>query len=136
MKIKIKPGAFEPSRAHADDAGTDLRTPHDVFINGGGNAEIDTKTCAAIPRGYVGFVKSKSGIMFNKNITTDGVVDAGYTGSINVKLFNHGSEPVSFKAGDKIAQLVVVPCLIEEIEFVEELEETERGENGFGSTGR
>ena len=135
MKIKLEPWAIKPSRAHATDAGLDLCTPTDLCINAKSSMSCDTGVHVAIP-GCVGFVKSKSGLMFKKDITTDGTVDEGYTGSINVKLFNHSDEPVFFQKGDKIAQLVVLPCVIEELEFVEELEKTERGENGFGSTGR
>lgn len=70
---------------------------------------------------------------------TDGTIDADYTGSIGVTLFNHGRRDLFIKAGDRIAQLVIVPCLItkpEDIEIVDALEETERGDGGFGSTGR
>ena len=136
MKIKLEPWAFEPIRAHKTDAGLDLRTPIDFSIAGRSSEEINTGVAVEIPEGYVGFVKSKSGLLFKHNITTDGTVDCGYTGNIMVKLINHGKKAMLFQKEDKIAQLVVLPCVIEELEFVEELEETERGENGFGSTGR
>ena len=135
MKVKLD-GGILPTRAHRLDAGLDLYTPRDVYINGGGSALVDTKVCLEIPSGFVGFVKSKSGLMCRHDIVTDGTVDAGYTGSIRVKLFNRGNEPYSFKAGEKIAQVVVVPCLLDELETVKEFEKTERGDNGFGSTGR
>lgn len=67
---------------------------------------------------------------------TECVIDEGYTGSIRVKLYNLGMEDYVFEAGDKIAQLIILPCLRPELEQVEELEETERGDRGFGSTGR
>ena len=89
-----------------------------------------------IPEGYVGFIKSKSGLMVNHGILTDGTIDCGYTGSIKVKLFNHGGSKYEVKKGDKIAQLVIVPCLLPELELVDKLEETDRGDGGFGSTGR
>ena len=88
------------------------------------------------PEGYVGFIKSKSGLMVNYGIVTDGTIDAHYTGSIKVCLFNHGASKYEVKKGDKIAQLVIVPCLLPELELVDNLEETDRGDNGFGSTGR
>lgn len=72
----------------------------------------------------------------NHNITSDGTIDMGYTGSIRVKLYNHGKEDYQVMAGDKISQLVIVPILTPTLEWVENLEETERGNNGFGSTGR
>jgi dUTP pyrophosphatase len=96
---------------------------------------FDTGVHVAIPEGYVGFIKSKSGLMVNHNITTDGTIDAHYTGSIKVKLFNHG-EPYYVHAGDKIAQLVILKCELPELELVDHLEETDRGDGGFGSTGR
>jgi dUTP pyrophosphatase len=136
MKIKLEPWAKEPTRAHATDAGLDLYTPWDVIINGKCSESVDTGVHVEIPKGCAGFVKSKSGLMFKYDITTDGTVDEGYTGSINVKLFNDAHQPIYFQEGDKIAQLVVVPVVIEELEFVDELEETERGSNGFGSTGK
>ena len=84
----------------------------------------------------MGFIKSKSGLMVNHDITADGTIDAHYTGSIKVKLFNHGDTPYEVKKGDKIAQLVIVPCMLPRLELVDSLEETDRGDNGFGSTGR
>ena len=136
MKIKLEPWAKMPTRAHKADAGLDLYTPHDLCINGKCSASVDTGVHVQIPKGWFGEVRSKSGLMFKHDVTTDGTVDEGYTGSINVKLFNHSHQPIYFQAGEKIAQLVLVPCLKSELELVEELEETERGENGFGSTGK
>ena len=136
MKIKLEPWAKMPTRAHKADAGLDLYTPRDICINGKCSASVDTGVNVQIPKGWFGEVRSKSGLMFKHDVTTDGTVDEGYIGSINVKLFNHSHQPIYFQAGEKIAQLVLVPCLKPELELVAELEETERGENGFGSTGR
>lgn len=83
----------------------------------------------------VGFLKSKSGLNVNHGITSEGVIDMGYTGSIKVKLYNHGEEDYTVSAGDKISQLVILPILTPTLELVDKLEETERGDNGFGSTG-
>ena len=83
-----------------------------------------------------GFIKSKSGLNVKHNLTSDGVIDVGYTGSICVKLYNHGDKPYQVERGDKISQLVVVKIETPELELVDELEETDRGNNGFGSTGR
>ena len=69
-------------------------------------------------------------------LTADGVIDAHYTGSIAVKLYNHTPDNYRIKAGDKIAQLVILPCLLPELEIVDSLEDTDRGDGGFGSTGR
>ncbi len=81
-------------------------------------------------------LKSKSGLNVNHGLVSEGVIDSGYTGSICVKLYNHGKNPYIVKPGDKISQLVIMPILTPELELVEHLEDTERGDNGFGSTGR
>ena len=81
-------------------------------------------------------VKSKSGLNVKHGLTSVGVIDVGYTGSIRVKLYNHSSKDYCIKRGDKVSQLVIMPILTPELELVDELEDTERGANGFGSTGR
>lgn len=137
MKIMLDKGAFMPIRGHADDAGLDLRTPIAVEIMPGGSAIIDTGVHVEIMPGLVGMLKSKSGLNVKSGITSEGVIDAGYTGSIVAKLYNHGTDPVKFNAGDKITQLVIMPVYIpDELEVVDEFESTERGNGGFGSTGR
>ena len=95
---------------------------------------IDTGVHVEIPDGYVGLITSKSGLMA-KGITTRGTIDAGYVGSIKAVIYNDGAQSYQVTSGQKITQLVIVPCLIPEIEIVDELSETERGEGGFGSTG-
>lgn len=136
MKIVLERNAFPPDRAHADDAGLDLRSPVDVIIKPHASVLIDTGVHAAIPAGCVGFLKSKSGLMCNHEITSDGTVDAGYTGSIRVKLFNHGEWHYTVRRGDKISQLVVQKCEFPDVEIVNSLPETARGDAGFGSSGR
>jgi dUTP pyrophosphatase len=108
----------------------------DGYIRCNQSRTFDTGTHTAIPEGMVGLVKSKSGLMCNHGIITDGTIDAHYTGPIKVCLFNHGASKYEVKAGDKIAQLVIVPCMQPKLELVDSLEETDRGDNGFGSTGR
>ncbi len=147
MKIMLDKGAKMPTRAYAYDAGLDLYTPYDVTVprsDSGeytnevdiGSVTIDTGVHVEIPEGYVGFIKSKSGLNVKCGLTAEGVIDAHYTGSVAVKLYNHTGRLYLFKAGDKIAQLVIVPCLLPELELVDSLEETDRGDGGFGSTGR
>lgn len=152
MKIMLDEGAKMPTRAHEFDAGLDLYTPKFAAVPGCkytgpihyggygmvgvGQKVIDTGVHVEIPEGYVGLIKSKSGLMVNNGLLTDGTIDSGYTGSIKVKLFNTSPKDYKFKAGDKIAQLVIVPCLLPELELVDHLEETDRGDGGFGSTGR
>jgi dUTP pyrophosphatase len=146
MKVKLDKGAYMPTRAHETDAGLDLYTPIDVEVSRCrwipteglmvGSAVIDTGVHIEIPKGYVGFIKSKSGLMVKSGLTADGTIDCGYIGSIRVKLFNHTPNAYTFKAGEKIAQLVILPIITPELELVSELEDTDRGSNGFGSTGK
>lgn len=135
MKVMLDVGAHLPTRAHELDAGYDLYAPNDWYIMPGMSHTFDTGVHVQIPAGYVGMIKSKSGLNVNHGITSEGVIDAGYTGSIAVKLYNHSQRPVHIKSGQKISQLVVMPIITPELELVDELEETERGNGGFGSTG-
>ncbi len=150
MKVMLDPGAKMPTRAHETDAGLDLYAPEDVWVPGCelrhiinlhnteikvGAATIDTGVHVEIPAGYVGMVKSKSGLNVKYGITSEGVIDAGYTGSIRVKLYNHSEKPMGIKKGQKISQLVILPIITPELELVGSLEETARGGGGFGSTG-
>ena len=142
MKIKLDPGAYMPERAHDTDAGLDIRTPCRFVVApftvmaGAGSAMIDTGIHVEIPKGCVGLLKSKSGLNVHHNIIGEGVVDEGYTGSIVVKLYNLGPEQYTFQRGDKIIQLLIQKVEKPDLELVDELEETERGSNGFGSTGK
>lgn len=141
MKVELKEGAFMPDRAHKADAGYDIRTPVDFVVRGGfmgwlGSKTIDTGVCVQIPEGYVGFLKSKSGLNVKHGLFGEGVIDSGYTGSIKVKLYNSTSRNVKFYRGDKIIQLVMLPIYTPGLERVDKLEETERGDHGFGSSGR
>lgn len=136
MRIMLDKGAKMPTRAHTYDAGLDLYSMEDGYIRCNSSLTFDTGVHVEIPENCVGFIKSKSGLMVNHGILTDGTIDCGYTGSIKVKLFNHGGSKYEVKKGDKIAQIVIVPCLLPELELVDKLEETDRGDGGFGSTGR
>lgn len=135
LKITLDPGARAPVRAHSTDAGLDLYSAEDKVIPPYGSASFSTGVHVAIPAGFVGLVKSRSGTLFGHSITTDGVVDSGYTGEIRVKLFNNCGARYVVEAGVKIAQLVLLPIITPELEIVEELSDTERGDRGFGSTG-
>ena len=137
IKVQLDENAIMPTRAHSWDAGLDLYTPVDCHVCFMESKVIDTGVHVEIPEGYVGLVKSKSGLMMNNALTTDGVVDAGYSGSIKVRMFNHHwAECYDFAAGDKIAQLLIVPCETPETKLVDNVDAGERGDNGFGSTGR
>lgn len=140
INVMLDEGAIMPTRAHAEDAGLDLYTPKDAILSGvferERSAVIDTGVHVEIPRGYVGMIKSKSGLNVYGGIVCEGVIDAGYTGSIRVKLYNRGDIGHYFKRGDKIAQLVILPIVTPTPKLVDEFAKTERGDNGFGSTGR
>ena len=137
IKIVLDNGAFIPERAHEADAGYDLKTPFDTVIRPGGSAIIDTGVHIAIPMGYFGKIESKSGLNVNHGIVScGGVIDSGYTGSIRVKLYNFGRLPYTFRTGDKIAQLIIQPCILPELIITDKLLKTERGNNGFGSSGK
>lgn len=136
MEIILDNGAHMPSRGHETDAGLDLRTPKTVTVPAYGSATIDTGVHVALPHGCAGLLVSKSGLNVRHGITSAGLIDEGYTGSIVVKLYNHGGGDYQLAAGDKITQLVVIPVVREPLEQVSAFNATERGDNGFGSTGR
>lgn len=137
MKIMLERWAIMPTRAHECDAGLDLYSAQeDTYIYPGESELFDTGVHVQLPKNTVGFLKSKSGLNVKHGITSEGVIDVGYTGSIMVKLYNHGAMPYKVHKGDKISQLVILPCILPALEVVGSLEDTERGDNGFGSTGR
>lgn len=135
MKVKLDPGACLPTRAHDLDGGFDLYSPEKAVVFAGGSVCIDTGVHVQLPPGTAGLLVSKSGLNVKNNVTNTGLIDEGYTGSIRVKLYNHGNQIVRIEPGQKISQLLIVPILRPDVEVVDELEETERGSNGFGSTG-
>lgn len=135
MRVKLESWAYKPERAHRQDAGLDIRTPEYRKIPPNASAIIDTGVHVEIPYGQVGFLKSKSGLNVKKGITSEGVIDSGYTGSIICKLYNHSGRTVEIDVGDKITQLVILPVVLDEVEVVEEISGGDRGDNGFGSTG-
>ena len=136
LRVRLDDGAYLPQRAHDTDAGLDLRTPVDAYVRAGGSTVIDTGVHIQLPPNTVGMLKSKSGLNIKDGIVSEGVIDEGYTGTILVKLYNHGTEAKQFKAGDKISQLVVLPVLYPRVEQTDEIQGGPRGDNGCGSTGR
>lgn len=135
LPVKLEPSGYCPVRAHPTDAGLDLKTPEMFHLPAHSFVKVDTGVHVAIPVGYFGLVFSKSGLMAN-GITSRGVIDSSYRGTIQVVLYNHSDVDRYFGAGDKISQLIIVPCITPEPYLVAELDSTERGEGGFGSTGR
>ena len=136
FRVMLDEGAKMPTKAHDTDAGFDLYAPRAFTVLRGASTVIDTGVHIEIPRGYVGFLKSKSGLNVKHGITGEGVIDAGYTGSIVAKLYNDGSNPVRFEEGQKIIQIVFLPIPEVELELTDSFEETERGDGGFGSSGK
>lgn len=131
-----------PSFATAGSAALDLRACIDapVTIPAGGRAVIPTGIAIALPSAeYVALLFARSGLAVKKGLCLAngvGVIDSDYRGEIGVGLLNTGAEAYTVQAGDRIAQLMVVPVVQPALEFADELPETERGAGGFGSTGR
>lgn len=136
MRIKLDNGAKMPTRAHETDAGLDIYARETKTILAGKSEVFDTGVHIELRKNTVGMLKSKSGLNVKHGITSEGVIDVGYTGSIVAKLYNNSDKDYTVNAGDKITQLVILPILTPELELVESLEDTERGNNGFGSSGK
>lgn len=136
MNIQLDKQALMPIRVHDTDAGLDLLSPVDTVIPAHGAVTIDTGVHIELPPNTAGFLKSKSGLNVKYGITSEGVIDVGYTGSVAVKLYNHSGMDYTVRRGDKISQLVVVNIDTPDLVLVEKLADTERGNGGFGSTGR
>lgn len=134
FRVMLDEGAKMPTKAHDTDAGFDLYAPKDFVVRCGGSAIVDTGVKMLIENGYVGMVKSKSSLNM-KGITCEGVVDAGYVGNIAVRLHSD-KETIHFKKWQKIAQIVILPIPEVELELTDHFEQTERGDNGFGSSGK
>lgn len=134
---KLQFDAFIPSRAHSTDAGLDLQCVNDFSLLTGERTLVKLGIAIEIPTGYEAQIRARSGLALKNGVTVlngVGTVDSSYRGELGVILINHG-EPINFKRGDKIAQLVINKIeLIEPVE-VDSLNSTERGNGGFGSTG-
>lgn len=160
INVQLDDGSHVPTRAHSTDAGLDLYARDDTVIPRAGktvaewdwdeneycktikhlenSACFDTGVHVEIPHGYFGKIESKSGLNVKHSIVScGGVIDEGYTGSIVVKLYNFGTHSYTVHKGDKIAQLIIQPCIYPTVSIVDSINaETERGNNGFGSTGK
>jgi dUTP pyrophosphatase len=138
LKVKrLRPDAKLPTRATSGSGGWDLYACEQAQIGGNAAVNIGTGLAMEIPRGHVGLIRSRSGLSFNRSLVAfDATIDSDYRGGVCVRLYNRGATHEDIQAGDRIAQLVVVPVPEVEIVEAEELSETERGEAGFGSSGR
>lgn len=136
MRIEVTHEGCKPTRANQDDAGWDLRASEPDLLLVGDRKLVDVGIRVAIPPGQAGFIKPRSGLAVKSGIDTmAGVIDAGYRGPVKVLLINHGKQTFAFEQGDRIAQLVVMHIDTADAVFVDSLEETDRGQGGFGSSG-
>ena len=137
---RLSEAARAPARAHPGDAGYDLHAAERASLGPGERASVGTGVAVAIPEGCGGLVLPRSGLAARHGIAlvnAPGLIDAGYRGEVRVLLLNTDRrETFDVAPGDRIAQLVLVRHEAPEIEEVESLEETARGDGGFGSTGR
>ena len=136
IRVKLDDSARLPVRAHATDAGADLRCMEDVVVPARDSIEIDTGVHVELPANTVGMIKSKSGLNIRAALNVEGVIDEGYTGSIKLRVYNHGAYDYEFKAGDKVTQLVVMPVVYPDYIEVDDIDGGDRGDSGIGSTGR
>ena len=143
MEVKIKylnDKAIKPEYATDGSAGMDLSAAMDapIVLKVGGRAMIPTGIAMQIPKGYGGFIFPRSGLAYKKGISMAncvGVIDSDYTGEIRVVLHNISCHDYTVNPGDRIAQMVFLPVALADLTVVEELEKTDRGSGGFGSTG-
>jgi len=139
IKVKrLSEYAFIPTRNSNGAGGYDLYVPNNTYYDIAANTRVVVMTNIAIeiPKGYVGIIKSRSGLAVKKSLDVKaGVIDSDYRGDIGVVLHNSGDEDTTVYGCDRIAQLIIVPCLTVELEEVDDLDDTLRGEDGYGSTG-
>lgn len=129
-------GVHLPTRGSGGAVGYDLYSDEDVSIHRGDRALVGTGVAIALPVGTYGRVAPRSGLAVKYGITVGaGVIDPDYTGEVKVLLFNHGEGVFEVKKGDRVAQLVLERCETPEVQEVGVIKETERGADGFGSTG-
>lgn len=128
--------ARKPKKAHPDDAAFDVFSAQAGTIEPKKWLEFRTGIAMQLPQGYYGKFASRSGLMFKHDVHAfHGTIDNGYRGEMVVRLFNYGEQPFRVNIGDRIAQLVILPYAQIDGEVVDELDDSQRGQNGFGSTG-
>lgn len=138
LPVTLTEGAEAPFYATPGAAGMDLRSIEEVTLAPGERRLVRTGLRIAVPQGYEAQIRPRSGLALKQGVSmvnTPGTIDSDYRGEIGVILINHGQEEVSLTKGERIAQMVVCPVVQVQIQVVENLDETERGEGGFGSTG-
>ena len=136
MRISLDEGAVMPERAHDTDAGLDFKALTDVVVPAHGYVFINTGVHVEIPWSTRGHICSKSGLNRYHGLTADGTVDEGYTGTVGITVHNDSDSDYEFKRGDKVAQLVIEPVLRPRLVVVDRIAGGERGDDGYGSSGR
>jgi len=138
VKIKkLKNGSVVPSYAHDGDAGMDVYASEEVAVKAGERVKVPTGIAMEIPEGYVGLVWDKSGLSMSHGLKTlGGVIDAGYRGEVMIGVANLSDEDYTVEKGHKVAQILIQKVELPKIEEVTELNNSHRGEKGFGSTGK
>lgn len=141
LKFTCADDTLLPSYAKDGDAGFDLRArlDHPIHLYKGHRVTVPTGVAIELPKGFVGLVCPRSGLAKKHGLTvtnSPGVVDSGYRGEVCAILQMHGDDPVTINPGDRIAQLIVMPVVHANLVRSESLGESERGANGFGSTGK
>lgn len=133
---RIHPDAKLPSYGHKGDAGVDLFSVVDLVLERGQVQAVSTGIKVAVPEGHVGLIWDKSGISLKGVHRLAGVIDSGYRGEVKVVMINLGDSPFVIEKGMKVAQMLIQPLIVVKVVETEELDDTPRGEGGFGSTGK
>ena len=134
---RLRPDIILPAYKHPHDAGLDIFSPEAFILQPGERRHVPVGWSLALPPGYVALIWGRSGLASKHGITClGGVIEWTYRGEYRVVLLNTGNEPLEVKIGDRIAQVLIQPIVEATLEEVEELSSSERGEGGFGSSGR
>lgn len=141
LNYKLNEVGIPPTYGTSGSAGLDFYYPYKkpLHLQAGETAQFNTGVSVEIPEGYVGIVAVRSSIGFKYDtVLTNGlgIIDSDYRGEINVRLINHGNQSFSVEHGERVAQMIILPYEQVQLNRVFELEETERGEGGIGSTGK
>ena len=133
---KLSEKAVIPTRGSAEAAGYDLSSAIDLVIPGGGKAIVPTDLAIKVPEGTYGRIAPRSGLAWKKHVDVGaGVIDRDYRGNVGVVLFNLGKDDLPISVGDRVAQLILERIITPDVSVVDELDDTDRGVGGFGSTG-
>lgn len=136
IKVMLDEGAKLPNRVHDTDAGADLCTIEDVWIPPHCSAVVSTGVHIELPEGTCGLLVSKSGLNVRNALTSTGLIDEGFTGEILVRVYNNGPDWYTFRKGDKVSQIAVLPVCYPTYVQADEISGGERGDAGYGSSGR